>query len=333
MSIYKKVFVDSLKNVWYNPKYWVFGLFAIFFGGTVELELFDSFFSQSRNIFFDLSSSSFGLFLNPAVLSKIPEAASADAGYFAKLLFIFLVFAVIMAVIIILAVLAQLVIINKVYQGKKNKQLVDVNKESYKELLMSNIDKLWPAISLNVLYKVFIVILFIIIGLPIIITANNPVFWTDVVYMLLFIVLLPVAIVSSMLLRYATIYIKIKNQAIKEALVNAWELFKKNWLLTSEISILMFFFTVIASLLVIVLIMSLSIPYYFLSLALSFVLPQQFALVLVGLFLLIAFIIFIVGAAMISTYNIAIWTNLFSEIENKPKEGKIAQVLNKLHIN
>ena len=136
-----------------------------------------------------------------------------------------------------------------------------------------------------------------------------------------------------MLLRYATIYIKIKNQAIKEALVNAWELFKKNWLLTSEISILMFFFTVIASLLVIVLIMSLSIPYYFLSLALSFVLPQQFALVLVGLFLLIAFIIFIVGAAMISTYNIAIWTNLFSEIENKPKEGKIAQVLNKLHIN
>ena len=329
MSIYKKVFTDSLKNVWYNPKYWLFGLFAIFFGGSIELELFDNFFNQSKNVYVDLTSSSFGGFFNPAVLSKIPAAAMNDFGMFAKMSFLFIAFCIFLAIIVVLEILAQLVIINKVYQSRKNKQLVDGLSETYTQLIKANVDKLWPVISINIVYKAFVFLLFIVVGLPVILTANNPVFWSDVIYILLFVLILPVAIVGAMILRYATVYIKVKSMTIKTAIVAAWDLFKKNWLLTIEMSLLLFFLTILASLAVVMLILALSIPYYFLSLVIGLILPQQFALLLVGLFIVIAFVVFMIGASMISTFNIAVWTNLFSEIENKPKDGKIAQIVNK----
>jgi len=91
---------------------------------------------------------------------------------------------------------------------------------------------------------------------------------------------------------------------------------------------MLFLITIVSSLLVIVLTWALAIPFYFIGLAIS-ISPQLF-LVLAGLYVIITFAMFVLGAAIITTFNITVWTNLFAEIEKQPGESKISQVLNKL---
>ncbi|MBI4092769.1 MAG: hypothetical protein HY420_02490 [Candidatus Kerfeldbacteria bacterium] len=170
----------------------------------------------------------------------------------------------------------------------------------------------WPVFLLNVIAKVFVygalLIVIVPLGLAYIKTGNHTVavitaLWT-------FVVLFPIIAVVAFVTRFAGAYIVIKRFPVRQAIAAAISLFRRHWLVTLELALILMvisflaIYTVVATLMVASGFPNLSTGGY-----LTF-------LVLLGFLF-----------AWLTTFKFAAWTHLFLRLEEGNAPSKLRRII------
>ena len=173
--------------------------------------------------------------------------------------------------------------------------------------------------SLNLMIKIVISLVFFITGLPLLFMAlsSTPILVT--VYTVLFVILVPVAVSLSLLLKYAIAYRVLDNKSFVSALENAGKLFSKNWLVSLEMAIILFIINFLASIVVLVILSLFLLP--LLLLGLMFQIGW-----LIIMTMLLAISLIIIFGSILTTFQVTTWTNLFLRLKDKGAMAKLERV-------
>lgn len=326
MSLYTNLFKQTWLNIWRHKNWWWLGILAVLFGGSIETELFNNFLVRGQNNFYSFGQILKDGFFNPRILTNLQELLRNDAGSFITVIITFLIFLLILLAIIIVAVGAQMIIIDQGAQAQQGQSL-----SSLKTGLKKQTPRLLPVITLNLLIKVAVMACFSIIALPIMLTVYHPSWWSNALYVILFILLIPLAIIIAFVIRYIIAYVVVYGQSLFQAIRNGWYLFKDHWLISIEMALALFLFNVLGSLVVLILIYAVSIPFNFLSFLAAALISPIFFVYTWWLAYVVFLLMFAVGGGLIVSFTLTAWTNLFLQLNSEGGSSKIARTVGKIN--
>jgi len=214
MLLYRKIFSDALLIAWRNKIWWIFGMCAVFFGSSIELEIFDSFFNQNSSSLFNFNNNSTFNIFNFEALTKIPTTLS-NLGATTTIILALLITFIFLALIIIIGITGQIILIKKTKNLVDNKSLKEPNIGNLKSLIINHKDAVLPVIIINVIYKIITYIVLLLISLPIVLTINKQVSLADFTYIFSFIILIPITIIFGMMVKFSAAYIVCNNLSWK----------------------------------------------------------------------------------------------------------------------
>jgi hypothetical protein len=324
MSLYKKILSQAWKITWHYKYLWFFGLFAVLLGSGGEYEiLFRSLSGEGSQAVFPgwQRIAETGLFSSQTP-ANIGQIMKEDPLSLLIVLIVFLIILVLFGFLIWLSVISQAALVNNTagyLAGKK----VD-----FKSGIAKASEKFWPVFSLNIIIKLLIYLAFILVSLPVILTVGKPEFLTvNLLYIIAFIIFVPIALALSLMVKYAIAYIVIKSNSFIESIKAGWQLFIKNWLVSIEMAFILFFINLFAGLLIILVVLTLTIPFLFLALAV-YKLTTLAGFWLIAILALITLLaIIILGGAILSSFQISTWTGLFVQLVSKGGTSKIIRVV------
>ena len=324
MFLYRNILKQAWMISWRNKYLWFFGIFAALLGNGAGLEIVTRGFSDGAGSNFWIGwerFSSTGIFSWQA-LHNIRMLMVEDS--FAMIL----VLLVLLTVLILLGFLLWLSIASQIALVNNSAAFINKKSANFQDGLSAGAKYFWPVLGVNILVKVSIFLIFILISLPVIFTAGKVNLLTaNFIYVIAFILFIPLAIGLSFMAKYAIAYLIIKKDDFWESLKDGWRLFLDNWLVSFEMAFLLFFINLIAGLAVVLIILTLTIPFLFLG----FIFYYLFALVGFWIMILIAAISFlaiiILAGSILAVFQIASWTDLFLQLENGGAISKIIRLI------
>lgn len=315
MSLYKKILSQSWQTTWNNKYLWFFGLFAALLGGGEYGALLKGF-SGDTGV---------GIFSG---WRKIVETGIFRAETIVNIKIILRddplsLLIPLIAIIVILILTAFLIWLSIVSQGALVNNAADYlgNKKSdFKKGLTVGMKKFWPIFWLNAGVRILIYIVFIIIGfLAIPAIAKS-------VYIIAFIVFIPIAIILAFMAKYAVAYAVLKEKNLLDSIKNGWRLFIDNWLISLEMAFILFLINILIGLGLILLILTLTIPFLFLIAAFYKIASAAGFWFVIAVASVLFLAIIAVGGAILSTFQISAWTGLFLRLENKGAISKLVRI-------
>ncbi len=313
MTLYRTIVKKSWRLTLANKYLWFFGLFAVLLGNGGEYEIFfksigDSDSSESIWSGF-ISQLSFGVdgFLN--IGKRFWENPAITFAIILSYVFIFAVFLFVFWMMNV----SQIAIVNATALQAKEKS------HDIKIGLQKGIKHFWPVFSLNFIVKILVATSLALLAMS----------QSTSVYLLLFIIIIPLAISVLFIIKYSIAYIVIRKEKTLKALVLGWSLFVKNWIISLELAMLLYLFTFLAGLLFMFITFNVSMFFSVLANAilgtsskLSFSL--YFTYQPAVLFVMLAFI-----GSLLAVFQTATWTKLFLELDGKGAISKIERVFSK----
>jgi len=325
-SLYGSVLKQSWQTIWRRPYLWFVGILAILFAGSIEIELLENFLNQDRNNFMGVKEFLAGGLFNPDILGRFKDLFASDASSASWALAFVLLFLVVLLIILFISVMAHIVIIDHSAQVKRSSNPVQPKVWASVAKLRH---KLLPVVSLNLAIKVFIFIVFTLVTLPIFLTRGQDLSWVNYLYLLLFVILLPVAIIFSFVVKYIISYVIVYGQSLRLAIKNGWRLFAENWLVSIEMSFMLFLLHVLGSLIIIFVVRIIAIPLSVIMVAGS-TYSYWFVIISPILFNLIGILLYTIGGGFLVSYLITAWTTLFVRLNEEGGTSKIARTVAKL---
>lgn len=321
-TIYRPILKNAWQILWKAKYLWFFGLFAVLIGNTGELNLvIDNFSSISESVvtlrglkdiyvqgvFGNFSSNVNQLFVNFnfSVLVLV---------LMLLILFIFLVW---------LSIISQTGLINGAYKEYRKQSSDFIN--SFKK----GRQNFWKVLAINLIGKIIIYGILLIIGLPLtLIYLKQASEISQLLFIMLsFIILIPLAVIISFLIKYAVIFAVIKKEKVCQAIKDSWNLFIKNWIISIEMAVILFLVTILAGIIMVLAAIVLAIP-------LSLVIYIFYALQIQGLLMLsvilalsILIILLFWLAALLSTYQMTCWVLLFDRLTESQVYSKLARLV------
>jgi hypothetical protein len=332
MPLYRKILSQALKITWRYKYLWFFGVFAAILGSGGEYEiLINSFSGDPKQAIFPALQkvAETGVF-SSKTLVNIGHIAQNDPLSLLSLLAIYIGILALMAFLFWLAVISQSVLVNSAaaYQSGRKPNLAPNFGERVRASVAKVKDKFWQVLGLNLLVKAVLYASFILVSLPIIFTITKPEFlFYKVLYFVLFILFIPFALSLSLLTKYSIAYVILKNNKFLEAIKSSWELFKENWIISVEMAFILFLINFLASLVLILAVLSLAVPFLFLGYVTSVIIGSAGAWFIIVLAFIALLSAVVLGGAVISTFQISSWTCLFSELTNKGATSKIERIV------
>jgi len=326
MTPYREILKRAWKISWKNKILWFFGFFASLISFGAELKIFSRAFSQESGL---KIINNIGLFIKTGIFSK---NALYNLSYLIKtepwsaiLLFLILIVTLAISLFFIwLATTSQISIIDAVKKiNKENKEKINI-----KEQIKKSKNKFWPVLGMNVLIWLIIngVTLLISLLLVVIIIQNKSSLLA--IYGLLFIIFIPIILFLSFMIKYAIAYIVIDGKKTSDALKSGWELFKKNWLISIEMSITLFFINILAMAIIsiVVFLIFLVLAGIAMTTAIFIFSSQAFFWGLISIAILIAVVLISLGSAIINTFQISAWTELFIKLKEEKTSSKLERI-------
>lgn len=332
MPLYRKILSQALKITWRHKYLWFFGIFAAILGSGGEYEiLINSFSGDPKQAIFPALQkiAETGVFSGQTLIN-IGHIAQTDPLSLISLLAVYVGILALMVFLIWLAVISQSVLVNSAaaYQSGRKSNLAPNFGERVRASVAKVKDKFWQILGLNFLVKIALYAAFILVSLPIILAINKPeMLFNKILYFILFILFVPFALSLSLLIKYAIAYIILKNNKFFEAIKSSWELFRENWIISIEMAFILFLINFLASLILILAVLSLAVPFLFLGYVASIIIGSAGAWFIITLAFIVLLSAVILGGAVISTFQISSWTCLFSELVNKGATSKIERIV------
>ncbi|MDD5290231.1 MAG: hypothetical protein PHT40_03490 [Patescibacteria group bacterium] len=317
-SIYRAIMRQALKIMWQTKFLWFFGLFA----AVLETDRVVNLVVDKYPRLFDLSN----------FLTTLREAYLVDGwkvfwpsfgAFFTNFTLgnglLLLLFVVLGIFLLWLALVSQAALFSGAYKIYKKQ------KTSFGALVKIGNAKFWKTLWLNLLTRVSIGVVWFVLGLPFaLIFVARGVDWSQSVFIIAsFIASIIFALFVYFLFRYALMYMLNDGVSTGTAIKAGWNLFKKNWLVSIEMAIVLFLADVLTVIVLLVGIFVLLLVYAILG-----------AIGLAGLNLIIfviltlAAILWIIWvAALSSVFRHTTWTILFVRISEGEVLPKIMRLV------
>lgn len=322
---YRSILKQAWKTTWKNKYLWFFGLFAVLLGNNGGLEaVFKLLLQEDSNL-----AIGFKRYIDTGVfsftgISSLGKFIVEDPLSFIILVTVFLIFIVLGVFLIWLSVVSQAVLV-------KNTALDETGKEhSFKKGMEAGVQKFWPVFGLNFGFKVIIGLIVILVGFPTMLSVGRlGLTISNIIFVLLFVLFIPIVIALSFSLRYAVCFSVLKDQKIKEALRNSWVLLKNNWLISLEMSLALLGINLAVTIAILLIFLILAIPILFLAFMFAkFSFVFLFWLVITAA-MLCSFLAVIFSGAILASLQTAAWTSLFIQISGKGGVSKLVRIFAK----
>ncbi len=322
-SLYRPILREALIITWKHKYLWFFGLFVVFLGNGGEYEIFFHALSQSGKgaQFPFLSTLWNGNVFSLYFLKNFFQNFFSDPFSSIVSLIIVLLFFIAIVFLIWLSVTSQGALIYCVNQIDGVKKLrigqgIEKARQHFRDIFF-----------VNVIYYVLLFLFLTIIGLPIyaLVLGRGITAGIFLLYFVNFLIFLPLAIIVSFITKYAVISIVIEKQDAWGALERGWKLFLRYWLPSLEMSIILFFVNLFLSLLVIIALIFIAIPFVIFGIiatvSVGSNIPLLFLMTLGALVLL--FILIFVGMFAL-TFQYTVWTLFFRRIS---QDGIVSKLI------
>lgn len=294
MYTYRQIFKQAFKVALQRPSLWFFGFFAALLGVAAEIELLIGGSNLGiEGVFISLFTGlAEGGFFTAAGLQGLVQTLFSNPITLFLLVFIFLTIIGLTVVLIWLAVVSQSAIIGQTINISRNQE------SAWRQNFDLGLMKFWPVLGLNALMRISIWILFGIIGVLSIFTFPG----SAAIYIIGFDIFLVLVLIISFMTKYSICAAVLQNKTIIDSIRSAWEIFKKNWLLSLEVAIILFFIYWITS----------SIVFIVLFSAFIYVL-QWFAGFVFGLifFIVLILALFLLFQIVLTIFHWAVWAIIF----------------------
>ena len=324
MPFYRNILKQAWRLTWRNKYLWWFGIFAALLGNGGEFEILfnnaganpgQALFPSWQRIF------STGVF-SGRTLTNIGNLFRHDT---LNMIFVLVACLIVLAVclfLVWLVVVSQAAVVNNTAAVIKQKE------HTLREGLDSGILNFWPVLALNIIVKAAIYILLMAISLPVIFYQGN--FNASIFYIIALIIVVPVTIILSFIMKYAVAYVVINKSKVVPAILQSYRLFKENWLISFEMAIILFFINILIGLAIVLATLVLAVPFLFLGLIFYYAFSMAGSwLIAILAFAAFLFIVVSAGAAL-AVFQISSWTGLFLELEKKSGVSKLVRMVNNM---
>lgn len=313
-----------IKKAWWQIKthkwLWLFGLFAALLGNGGEVDvLFQNNKLTNAPIFLnnlkenfaalDLNSLKDGIY---TALSTAPLISMLSVAI--TIIFILL--------LVWLVTVSQGALIESANKLEENKKI------NFKDALNKGVEKFWSILGLNLATRFILYFTLIILSIPFAMlymfnSSGNAITFITI---LAFILLVPIAIILSFILKYAFAYVIIKNQPAVSAFILSWRLFAANWLISIEMAILLFLINLVVGLLLAIAIVVLALPFLGLVILMILVQNESGLNVALGLGLLVTLFLLLFTGAGLAAFQYSAWTILFQKLLAGKKYPKLIRL-------
>lgn len=329
MSLYRSIIRQSFIVAWKHKYLWFFGLFATLLSSNFEIELVNRFINRDNSGLYDWKHwADTGIFSSNA-WSNLLELAKTETWSFISLLVILIVLIVLLLALLWLSITSQGALVNNSQKALAEGDKVSTSAERKHDTAVGfkqGIKRFWPILGVNVLVRVIVYALALITLIPVF--NNEGISLTlALVYFFIFIILLALALILAFITKYATAYIVLKNQSLIKSIVSAWKLFKANWLVSLEMTFILFAISIVFSIALILAVMVVAIPISLLYLVFLFLgsFPLFFGVLIFGVIVLASIII--IGGSFITVVQTTAWVHLFNQLNTgKAPESKLERV-------
>jgi hypothetical protein len=317
-AVYRFIWRDAFKFTWRNKYLWVLALFAMFFsniGVVSHLLKYKDYVQSGSDIFAWNNFVYYFLSLFKISFWKSLFMTSWPIGALA-----FVLTGALILVLVWLSINSQIAIAESVkhyVQGLKNRLSSD-------QLLGKAQNKFLPVLFINILRQGLIFVIGGAIAVPFLLYLYNADVSGLYYYVAVVAVLFLLSIVSFVAF-YMFAYVVIYNKSLGQALKSAEALFSRNWLVSLEMALFLFFVEIF-----IVLIMNAF--FLFILLAIFWLLQIQSAFLVLSLIVLIfifsIFTIFLM--AWLYNFQFCSWLLLFLRLQDGGASSKSSRLLKKI---
>lgn len=327
MFLYRDILKKTWKVTWGHKYLWIFGFFAALLSGIGRYNVSFSRSPESWNSSAFASLSNLigeGLFTGK-FFSSMAEYFKQDAT-FASIYLVFLIVVLFFSLLFLwLAVVSQGGLINNAVKIIKTGKKV-----SLKEGFSVGNRNFWQVLGINLITAALMSFFAALVGLPLLyaIAYYNPV--VSLLYFLLFLLFIPLALIISFLGKYAICYKIIKKKSFVDSIVEAINLFSKNWIISIEMSLILFLIDIAAIFGGALIILSLSVPYRFLAIAAALTISPVIYWIAIGIGLVLAIVFIVILGSALVTFKTIAWSDMFvSLVDKKGNLPKIVRLISK----
>lgn len=325
IPIYRPILKIAWQILWRAKYLWFFGFFAALAANSGEVNLaINNFSSLGRQT--DSLLSLKDLYTDGLAGTFFSRLSEIFSNFNSSVLFLLLILLAIFIFVLWLVITSQISLIfgaDKEYR----KQI-----SNFSSCFKAGRQNFWQVLSLNVIGKLIIVVSMFVLGAPLawLYLKSTSVTAQFLFILLSFIILIPLAVIISFVIKYAIIFVVLSKKKVSESLKSAWDLFIKNWVVSIEMAILLFFVSILAGLAMIVVAIILAIPLSLLLYLIYAIQIQGFMMVAtIIVFVVLILILFWIGA-MLSTYQMTCWVLLFDKLTSGQVYSKIARFVSGL---
>ncbi len=317
MVLYRDVLKRAWTLAWQYKPLWLFGFFAAFWGvGNVygvaiqgmQLAGGQDFFIV--NLWNDIAAAgitwqAIGSIITGAPLEGL-KLLSIIIGLLLLIFFLYWVFTVSQA-----AVIRQ---VSNIEQHQPRK-LVDV--------FIRARSFFWPTFWMNIMGKAAVSVVLLLVSTFAVTALVDEVSLAALSgYIILFILGVLAILVISFLVVYAIIYLVVQNYRFSEALAASWRLFTHNWLVSFETAAILLGVSIVAAVAAFLGFIILSVPVV-ISLAIGF---ETFTYIILFITALVFFVFLFLLFSWLTTFQLAVWTELVTHLETGSIESKVRRV-------
>lgn len=326
MFLYRNILKRALKLTWKFKYLWFFGLFAFLIDNGGELQVMIRGLDLNFNEGFMGTLRQFaetGVF-SVSTLGNIGALFKSDPLTLFISLTVLLIVAALGLFLLWLSVVSQAAVVNNTARDIAGKE------HDFQEGLLAGIKNFWPVLGLNAILKVVLYLIFILVSLPLISSAFGPDYKEgNLLFLVMFIVFVPLAILLSFIFKYSIAFAVIKGEKFVEAIRHGWMLFIDNWLVSLEMAFILFFIDLFYYLLLFWIILIISVPFIFVIGVLTNLALMFNSGVILSFSIITILLVTLITRSIISTFQISSWTGLFVELTGRGAVSKIVRVFGK----
>ncbi|MBI5621301.1 hypothetical protein HY933_00340 [Candidatus Falkowbacteria bacterium] len=318
MTLYRDILKQAWQVTWRHKFLWWFGFLASFWSlGSAYEVIYKSFnLSEQQEVF--------GLSLwREIATTGVSWADVSTALQNAPLAGVLIVVGLLVAAAVILLfywlfTCSQIALI-------KGIDAVETKRTDWHRLLEQSRSYFWPVFGTNLFSKVLTFGLLLILSYPVLqpllgATFSLPNF---MLFLLVFIVVFLAVLVIALLTVYTVIFITLRELSFGQAIRSAWRLFCDNWLISLEAAFILFVVSVLVAVVFLVASTLAFIPFLFafqIAAYLQSVILFWLLVIVAGLVILTTFIL---ASAILTTFQMAVWTTIFEQMATGKMESKL----------
>ncbi|MEK7584268.1 MAG: hypothetical protein AAB490_03415 [Patescibacteria group bacterium] len=204
---------------------------------------------------------------------------------------------------------------------------LQVNKTaSYLPSFRRGLDKFWTLFSINLIYRLLYLITFALVIVPLLVVIPHSTPMGTLLFgIIVYFIVIPLIMILDLVARYSLMYVMLQENSIRDALYNAWLLFRTNWIISLETALLL-----LAALFLSLILLS-AVAYgvvFFFTMFGAFVAISPAALQIFSVtFIVVLILITAVFVTFFSAMQMSIWVGVFRRINANTHPSKIHRLL------